>query len=74
MLLVVALELNGEFEHRLLQQSRFGAELIGRDRLLLGTEGRVQDCDVVVGSLGEAPPTMAGFSLAASRQSQLPKA
>jgi hypothetical protein len=37
MLLVVALELNNEFEHRLLQQSRFGAELIGRDRLLRGT-------------------------------------
>src|SRR6185437_10677973 len=52
MLLVMALELDGQIEEGLLQQAAGGAELIGGDRFLFGTQRSVQNDDVVVHRLG----------------------
>ena len=44
--LMMTLELHGQIEHRFLQQTAFGTDLIGGDALLLGGERAVQDLHV----------------------------
>ena len=46
MAFVVALEEHGRFQHRLLQQATFGAQLIGGDGFMLQSEGDIQDADI----------------------------
>jgi hypothetical protein len=46
MRLVVSLELLREREHRLLQQTALGADLVCRDRLELGGERGIENADV----------------------------
>ena len=50
-LLVMALERDGEIEHRLLQQAALGAHLVGGDRFVLGAERGVEDADVAGGGV-----------------------
>ena len=42
----MALEGDGEIQHRLLQQARLRAHLVGRDRLELGGERGIEDADI----------------------------
>jgi hypothetical protein len=48
-LLVLALERDGEIQHRLLQKAAVGTHLVGGDRLVFGCERGVQDADVAGG-------------------------
>src|SRR5215813_1341659 len=52
MLLMLPLELYGQRKHRLLQETRFGTDLVGRNALVLQGQGGIQDRDVIVGHLG----------------------
>ncbi|EWS55621.1 hypothetical protein X551_01571 [Methylibium sp. T29] len=64
MLLVMALEAQCEVQHAGLQQLALGAQLIGGDRLELGTEGGVEDLHI----LGCGAAGLGGEGLVAGEQ------